>query len=117
MTLGGLLIGECGTKGGPDPDGTVEIGYGLAAPWCGRGYGRELVAGLSAWLLDRHGAAHTIVAEVRADNLPSPWALELPASPCSGWSRRTSGTRCGDQGRHRRGAGHGGDEGPAGAET
>lgn len=76
VTLGGLVIGECATKGGPDPDGAVEIGYGLAAPWRGRGYGRELVAGLSAWLLDRSGVACVVVAEARADNLPSRRALE-----------------------------------------
>lgn len=76
VTLDGLVIGECGTRGGPDPDGAVEIGYGLAPPWRGRGYGRELVAALSAWLLDRHGAARAVVAQAHVDNLPSRRALE-----------------------------------------
>jgi ribosomal-protein-alanine N-acetyltransferase len=72
---GGQVIGDGGWKGGPDADGGLEIGYGLAAPWRGRGLGTELVALLSARALARPGVTH-LHAEVLADNLPSRRALE-----------------------------------------
>jgi RimJ/RimL family protein N-acetyltransferase len=66
----GLVVGECGTKGGPGPDGNVEIGYGLAAPVRGRGLGRETVAALVAALADRPEVG-SVLAEVDADNTAS----------------------------------------------
>jgi RimJ/RimL family protein N-acetyltransferase len=71
----GTVIGDCGWKGGPGPDGTTEIGYGLAAPYRGRGYGREAVTALVDWLLGA-GGVRRVIAETRADNLPSRRVLE-----------------------------------------
>jgi ribosomal-protein-alanine N-acetyltransferase len=71
----GQVIGDCGWKGGPDETGTAEIGYGLAAPWRGQGYGSEAVAALVDWALARP-ACRRLVAEVLADNLPSRRLLE-----------------------------------------
>lgn len=69
------IIGDLGWKGGPDPDGTVEIGYGLAAGSRGLGYGAEAVGAFVAWALGPGGAL-TVAAEVVADNLASRRLLE-----------------------------------------
>jgi deazaflavin-dependent oxidoreductase (nitroreductase family) len=75
ITLDGLVIGECGTHGPVDPDGVVEIGYGLAAPYRGRGYGRALVAALSQWLLSQPGVTG-LIAHTLPENTPSRRSLE-----------------------------------------
>ncbi len=41
-----ILIGSCGYKGGPTPDGTVEIGYELAETYRGKGLAKELAKAL-----------------------------------------------------------------------
>lgn len=79
VVAGGAVIGDCGLHGGPDGPvdeaGRVEIGYGLAAPSRGQGYGSEVVAAITEWLLARPG-----VRQVRActltDNAPSRRVLE-----------------------------------------
>lgn len=71
----GAIVGDAGTHGPVDPSGQVEIGYGLAEPYRGRGLGGELVSTLSQWLL-RQPAVRRLVAEVAADNTPSRRALE-----------------------------------------
>jgi RimJ/RimL family protein N-acetyltransferase len=76
VTLGGEIIGDCGTHGPPDEAGDVEIGYGLAEPYRGRGYGSELVIAASRWLLRRPGVRRVVAREVLADNVPSRRALE-----------------------------------------
>ncbi len=69
------VIGDCGWKGGPGPEGRAEIGYGLAASARGFGLGTELVRTLTAWALAQPGCS-AVVADVIADNLPSRRALE-----------------------------------------
>lgn len=69
------VAGECGVKGPPGPDGTVEIGYGLAAPSRGRGLGTRAVAALLDELAVRPGVTE-IVAEAEVGNLPSRRLLE-----------------------------------------
>jgi RimJ/RimL family protein N-acetyltransferase len=71
----GTVIGDCGWKGGPGADGSTEIGYGLAAPYRGLGYGTEAVAALCEWLLGP-GGAHRVLADTLADNTPSRRVLE-----------------------------------------
>jgi RimJ/RimL family protein N-acetyltransferase len=75
----GAVIGDCGLHGGPDGPvddaGRVEIGYGLAARSRGQGYGSEVVAAITEWLI-----AQPEVRQVRActltDNMPSRRVLE-----------------------------------------
>lgn len=62
----GRVIGDCGIHAPVDAAGSVEIGYGLAAGYHGRGLGSELVAAVSDWLLSRED-----VSTVRARTLPS----------------------------------------------
>jgi RimJ/RimL family protein N-acetyltransferase/ribosomal protein S18 acetylase RimI-like enzyme len=76
ITLDGVVIGDCGTTGPvADLDGTVEIGYGLAEPYRGRGYGGEAVRALSHWLVHQPGVRE-VVATVDAGNVASRRALE-----------------------------------------
>jgi RimJ/RimL family protein N-acetyltransferase len=74
VTLDGVVIGDCGTTGPVGADGAVEIGYGLAGPYRGRGYGGEMVRELSHWLLRQPGV-RDVVATVDAGNTPSRRAL------------------------------------------
>jgi len=76
VTLDGVVIGDCGTLGGIDDAGDVEVGYGLAAEHRGRGYGNEVAAALSRWVLRQPGVARVVAREVLADNVPSRRALE-----------------------------------------
>ena len=75
VTVGGTVIGDIGTHGPVDEAGSVEIGYGLAAPSRGRGYGSEAVAAVTEWLLSQPGVrqvrAHTLTS-----NAPSRRVLE-----------------------------------------
>ena len=66
----GRVIGDCGTFGPPDEDGRVEIGYGLAAPFRGRGLGTEAVRALVDWL-GRQPEVRTVTASVEVGNEPS----------------------------------------------
>jgi RimJ/RimL family protein N-acetyltransferase len=84
VTLDGRIIGDCGTHGPADASGTVEIGYGLAAPYRGQGLGTEVVAAISDWLLSRPG-----VAKVRAAIVPTNVASRRVLEKC-GFERVTS---------------------------
>lgn len=66
----GRVVGDCGTFGPPDADGRVEIGYGLAAPFRGRGLGTEAVGALVDWLVAQPDI-RTVTASVEVGNEPS----------------------------------------------
>ena len=70
VTLGGEVVGDCGWRGEPDADGTVEIGYGLAAPWRRQGLGTEAVGLLAAWA-EQQPQVRLVTAEVLVGNEPS----------------------------------------------
>jgi [ribosomal protein S5]-alanine N-acetyltransferase len=67
VAVGGEVVGECGWKNAPDRDGTVEIGYGLAAPARGAGTGTEAVALLVAWSEQQPGV-RAVAADVLVGN-------------------------------------------------
>ncbi|HEX3783551.1 MAG TPA: GNAT family N-acetyltransferase [Pseudonocardiaceae bacterium] len=75
VTVDGVVIGDAGTHGGVDEAGRIEIGYGLAAPFRGRGHGRALVRALTESLLGRP-EVRAVIAETEPANLPSRRALE-----------------------------------------
>jgi RimJ/RimL family protein N-acetyltransferase len=75
VLLSGVVIGDCGTLGGIDASGDVEIGYGLAAPYRGHGHGTEMVRGLVDFFRARPGVRR-VVAGTLLDNLPSRRVLE-----------------------------------------
>jgi RimJ/RimL family protein N-acetyltransferase len=76
VMLGKVVIGECGTVGGLDDAGEIEVGYGLAAEHRGRGYGNEVVGALSGWLMAQPQVEQVVAREVLADNVASRCALE-----------------------------------------
>ncbi len=71
----GVVIGECGLKYAPGPDGSAEIGYGVGAAWRSHGYGTEAVRGLVTWL-DHRPDCRRVIAEVHESNLASRRLLE-----------------------------------------
>jgi RimJ/RimL family protein N-acetyltransferase len=76
VTLDGVVIGDCHTHGSADQAGDIEIGYGLAEPSRGRGFGSELVKAFSAWLLRQEGIRRIVARHVPVDSVPSRRALE-----------------------------------------
>ncbi|WP_329239858.1 GNAT family N-acetyltransferase [Actinoallomurus sp. NBC_01490] len=71
----GMVIGECGLKHAPGPDGSAEIGYGVGAAWRANGYGTEAVRGLVEWLPNLT-SCRRVTAEVHESNLASRRLLE-----------------------------------------
>jgi RimJ/RimL family protein N-acetyltransferase len=71
----GRVIGDCGTLGWTDQQGGVEIGYGLAAPYRGRGYGTEAVRVLADWVAAQAGVT-AVTASVEIGNIASRRLLE-----------------------------------------
>jgi RimJ/RimL family protein N-acetyltransferase len=65
----GVVIGDCGIHGVADEAGCIEIGYGFAESYRGKGYGSEVVAAMTLWLL---GVEE--VTRVRAATLSDNWA-------------------------------------------
>jgi RimJ/RimL family protein N-acetyltransferase len=76
VTLNGIVIGDCGVPGPADDRGDIEVGYGLAAPHRGHGYGTELVAALSQWLLAQTDVQRVVARGVLTANTPSRTVLE-----------------------------------------
>ena len=64
------VVGMIGHKTPPSPDGTVEIGYGIAPSRRGLGYATQAVAALIADARG-DGAVRAIAAETANDNLAS----------------------------------------------
>jgi ribosomal-protein-alanine N-acetyltransferase len=75
ISCDGAVIGECGLKHAPGPDGSTEIGYGIGAAWRANGYGTEAIGGLVGWLTDR-AECRQVTAEVHGSNLASRRLLE-----------------------------------------
>jgi len=62
--------GLAGFKGMPDPDGEVEISYGIDPAFRGQGYTTEAVQTLIAWAFGAP-ACHAVSASVNKDNVAS----------------------------------------------
>lgn len=75
VVLEGEVVGDCGWYGPPGDDGEVEIGYGLAAPFRGRGHGTEAVRLLLDWVRAQPGVT-SVVAETEVTNAASRRVLE-----------------------------------------
>jgi RimJ/RimL family protein N-acetyltransferase len=71
----GRVVGDAGTVGWVDADGRVEIGYGLAAPYRGRGLGTEAVRVMADWVAGQPGV-RAVTASVEVGNDPSRRLLE-----------------------------------------
>ena len=64
LTAESIVIGSCGYKGPPN-EGRVEIGYGIAPAYQGKGYATEVAEALTA-----HAMETRRVKTVRAHTLP-----------------------------------------------
>ena len=73
----GCVIGSAGFKGPPDDDGVVEIAYGIAPGYQGRGYATEAAAALVSFALER-----VDVRTIRAHTLPEPNASTHVLAKC-----------------------------------
>ncbi len=62
----GAVIGSCGYKGPPSPDAVVEIAYGLAPEYWGRGYATEAARALVAFAFDS-GRVRLVCAHTRPE--------------------------------------------------
>ena len=87
VVTGGEVAGECGWLGGPRPDGTVEIGYGLSAQRRGQGVGTAAVRLMTDWCAVRPGV-RVVAAEVLPGNEASRRLLVR-----LGFTQDTSGDR------------------------
>ena len=61
------VMGTCGYKGPPDPEGMVEIAYGVAPGYQCQGYATEAAAALVAFAL-RHAEIRTVRAHTLAES-------------------------------------------------
>jgi RimJ/RimL family protein N-acetyltransferase len=97
----GTVVGSCGYKGPPDPDGSVEIAYGIHPDQQGRGYAKESAAALVEFAFgagarlvrahtkpDNHASARVVVAcgFERVGDIVDPedglvWRWELSPGP------------------------------------
>ena len=75
LTLEGCGVGLAGFKGAPDERGEVEIGYGLAPEYEGKGYMTEAVRALITWAFAQTNCA-VIAPQVLRSNLASQRVLE-----------------------------------------
>ena len=65
----GTIVGDFCFKG-RNPDGMVELGYGLREGFCGRGYMTEAVRAIAGWALSQPGVTR-VEAETESQNLAS----------------------------------------------
>ena len=63
----GKVVGSCGYKGPPGPDGVVEIAYGVEPAFQGRGYATEAARALTDYAF-RSGAVCVVRAHTRPHN-------------------------------------------------
>lgn len=75
MLLGDTVIGSLCFKGSPDGMGRVEIGYGIAGDYEGRGYTTEAAAALCRSALERPEVT-AVIAETEKWNAASQRILE-----------------------------------------
>ena len=71
----GLVIGTAGFTGAPDPEGAVEIAYGIVPEYEGRGYATEAAGALVAWAM-QNGSVRIIRAHTLPERNASTRVLE-----------------------------------------
>ncbi|MDQ4089813.1 MAG: GNAT family N-acetyltransferase [Actinomycetota bacterium] len=76
ITVDAVVIGDCGAFAWPDERGVVEIGYGLAEPFRGRGFATEGVAAMCKWLGANAAASAITATSIEVDNLASRRVLD-----------------------------------------
>ena len=69
------LVGSGGFKGGPDPDGVVEIGYEIASEYWNRGFGTQAARGMVDMAFS-HAEVQAVMAHTLAEKNASNRILE-----------------------------------------
>lgn len=69
------VVGDIGCHGGPNEEGSVEIGYGFAGPYRGNGLATEAVSALVSMLREQPDV-RTVMATTERGNEPSQRLLE-----------------------------------------
>lgn len=64
-----VIVGDLSFKG-LNPDGMVELGYGLRDGYCGKGYMTEAVRAITQWALKQSNVSR-VEAETEPDNIAS----------------------------------------------
>ncbi|WP_126601103.1 GNAT family N-acetyltransferase [Dictyobacter aurantiacus] len=70
-----VVIGAMGLKGGPDEEGTVDIGYNILPAYQNQGYASEMARALVAWAFER-GDVQKVIADCLYYNQGSIRVLE-----------------------------------------
>lgn len=73
----GAVVGQCGFKGPPSPEGAVEIAYGVEPDEQGHGYATEAAGGMTEFAFQ-----HEAVRLVRAHTLPESSASKRVLTKC-----------------------------------
>ncbi len=88
------IIGCGGPLGRPTPTGSVEVGYGIAPPYQGRGYATEATRAMVAWSLEQ-ASVHRVTASCLRTNTASRRVIEKvgfrplpPTDPYLNWEIR-----------------------------
>lgn len=81
--VNGVTIGGCAFKGPPDPEGVVEIAYGVDPVHQGRGYATEASRALIAFAFGS-GLVRVIRAHTKAGNVASERVLVKCGFECVG---------------------------------
>jgi ribosomal-protein-alanine N-acetyltransferase len=66
----GKPVGDLGFKGRPDPEGAVEVGYGIVPDEQNQGFATEAVDALIEWVFSR-GETSKVIAECLGNNMAS----------------------------------------------
>jgi len=78
-----VLIGDIGFMGGPDEEGTVEIGYSIVPEYRNQGYATEAVNSLIHWAFQKQ-EIKVITAKTLKDNTASIKVLMKAGMNCLG---------------------------------
>lgn len=62
------LVGSCGFKGPPEPNGSVEIGYEIADAYQGRGLATESARALTEWAMQQSGVKNVVACTLAEEN-------------------------------------------------
>jgi [ribosomal protein S5]-alanine N-acetyltransferase len=70
-----MIIGDMGFKGGPDEEGSMDVGYSMMEAYQGKGYTTEMAKAAVVWGLQQPGVKR-ITASCSETNLASVGVLE-----------------------------------------
>jgi [ribosomal protein S5]-alanine N-acetyltransferase len=80
---GGVIVGMCGFKTGPQDDGSIEIAYGTCPPFEGRGYATAMAHRLTAMAL-ASSKVRRVIAHTLPERNASTRVLEKLGMTCIG---------------------------------